>query len=172
MTRNKQFLNTLFVLTMLLLVGMNGCSQLPFSKPTVTATITSTPKPPKPTRTPTHLPTSTPTATETPTITPTATLPPPLDDFSQARLYSSGPKTGWDFSLTILLPEPVKGEYYARVGDPPKKFTCRPLAEYTHPERLYCSGQQPGVDKNVIFTIIDQKTDQVVFKGFVYLPLP
>jgi hypothetical protein len=95
-----------------------------------------------------------------------------LDDFSKASLYSSGSRSGWDFTLTLLLPEDIKGEYEALVGDPPRLFTCRPLVEYQHPDRLYCTGHQPGVDKQVIYKIIETKTKQVVFKGFVYLPLP
>jgi hypothetical protein len=154
-------------------LSLSGCSNIPFSKPTATLTSYPTIRPAKPTRTPTALPTSTATQTETPTVTPTATLPPPLDDFSQARLYSSGPRPGWDFAIIILLPEDIRGEYSALVGDDPvKPFTCRPLTEYAYPDRLYCSGRQPGVDKQVIFKILEKNTNQVVFKGFVYLPLP
>lgn len=169
----KSIINlSIYLFCLIFLPALSGCSSLSLGEPTATQTSVPTIRPPKPTRTPTALPSPTATATHTPTITPTATLLPPPDDFSKARLYSSGPRPGWDFSLTIQLPEAIKGEYIAQIGDPAKTFTCRPLTEYTHPERLYCVGRQPGVDKNVIFTIVEKSTEQIVFKGFVYLPLP
>jgi len=87
-------------------------------------------------------------------------------------LYSSGPQPGWNFSLTLLLPEVVKGEYNTLIGDPPKTFTCRPLTEYGHPERLYCSGRIPAAGKQVNYFIIEKQTGQVVFKGNLYVPVP
>jgi len=149
-----------------------GCSNLPFAKPTVTVTVYPTIRPPRPTRTPSPSPTSTALPTNTPTITSTATLPPPQDDFSQAKLYSSGPRPGWEFAFTILLPEEIKGDYNAEVGDPPKPFVCRPLIEYAHPDRLYCTGRIPQVDENLLFKVIEKTTGQVVFKGYVFSPLP
>jgi hypothetical protein len=172
MNRQKFLIFTAVPIVLSSLLFLTGCSNLPFSTPTATLTSYPTIRPPKPTRTPTSLPTATATLTETPTITPTATLLPPMDDFSQARLYASGFRPGWDFSLTILLPEAIKGDYDALVGDPPKPFTCRPLTEYAHPDRLFCTGRASGVDKQVIYKIVEKNTGQVVFKGFVYLPLP
>ncbi|GAP21071.1 hypothetical protein [Leptolinea tardivitalis] len=162
----------LFVLLSSSLFTTAGCSNLSFSKPTETATLRPTIRPPKPTRTPTPLPTKTELPTNTPTITPTPTLLPPVDDFSKARLYSFGPRPGWDFGITIQLPDEIKGEYDALVDDPPKKFTCRPLVEYNHPERLYCVGRIPAVDENILFKVVERSTGQVVFKGYVYSPLP
>jgi hypothetical protein len=95
-----------------------------------------------------------------------------LDDFSQARLYSSGAHPGWEFSLTLLLPEAVKGNYNALIGDPPRLFTCRPLSEYAQPERLYCSGRIPAADKQLDYVITEKESGQVVFKGNVYIPIP
>lgn len=159
------FTPVLFILT--------GCANLSFSKPTATATITSTPRPPRKTRTPSATPTSTVTITLTPTITSTPTLPPPLDDFSQAKLYSSGNNPGWEFFFSIQLQDKIAGEYEAVVGeDPAKPFECRPLAEYGHPDRLYCTGRIPEVDKNLLFKIMEKKTGQVVYKGYVFSPLP
>jgi len=176
MIQKKHLVLLVLLFAMVALALMTGCSTLPFARPTATVTSSPTATPPKPTLTPTHTPTSTststPTITLTPTITSTPTLPPPLDDFSQARLYSSGPRPGWDFAITILLPEPIKGEYIARIGDPQKTYECKSMPEYDHPERLYCSGRQPGVDKNVDFFILEKFTGQEVFKGSVYLPLP
>lgn len=172
MNRKSVIIVSIFLFFLLTFPGLSGCANLSMTKPTATQTALPTIRPPKPTRTPTRLPSLTATPTDTPTITPTATLLPPPDDFSKARLYSSGPKPGWDFSLTIQLPEEIKGEYIAKVGDPAKTFPCRQLTEYALPDRLYCVGRQPGADKNVIFTIVEKSTDQVVFKGFVYLPLP
>jgi hypothetical protein len=167
---NRQIL---FALPLIMIIfNVSGCSNFSFSKPTATATVTLTPRPPRHTRTPSATPTATATLTFTPTITSTPSLPPPPDDFSQARLYSSGNGPGWEFFFTIQLPEEIKGEYDALVGDPAKPFTCRPLAEYTHPERLHCTGRIPEVDKNLVFKIIEKETGQVVFKGYVFSPLP
>ncbi len=172
MIRKIFLFSTIVLAALITILSLTGCSSLSFSKPTATLTSYPTIRPPRATRTPTSLPTSTATPTGTPTITSTPTLPPPLDDFSQAKLYASGPRPGWDFTITLLLPEDIKGEYSALVGDPAKPFTCRPLTEYAHPDRLYCSGRQPGADKQVAFSILEKNTNQVVFKGFVYLPLP
>jgi hypothetical protein len=161
----------LFIIVLIILV-IPGCANIMPSKPTATATVTSTPRPPRKTRTPSATPTATSTLTATPTITATATLPPPPDDFSQAHLYSSGTGPGWEFFFTIELREKIVGEYSAVVGDPEKEFTCRPLAEYSHPERLYCTGRIPKVDENLLFKIIETKTGQTVYKGYVFSPLP
>lgn len=161
-----------FLLIILTILAVPGCANFSLSKPTATATITSTPRPPRKTRTPSATPTMTVTVTGTPTITSTPTLPPPPDDFSQARLHSSGTGPGWEFFFTIELPEKIVGEYHAVVGDPEKEFTCRPLAEYNHPDRLYCTGRIPEVDKNLVYKILEDKTGQVVFKGYVFSPLP
>jgi hypothetical protein len=155
-----------------ILVLFSGCTSMSLSKPTPTVTLFPTIRPPKPTRTPTSVPTATALPTGTPTITPTPTLLPPRDDFSQAKLYAFGPTPGWDFSFTLLLPEEIKGEYNATIGDPPKPFTCRPLTEYGHPDRLYCTGRIPKVDQNLDFKIMQKSTGQVVFKGQVFSPLP
>jgi hypothetical protein len=155
-----------------LLVLLTGCTSLPFTKPTPTLTSYPTIRPPKPTRTPTATATVTSLPSATPTISLTPTLLPPLDDFSQARLYSSGPQPGWNFSFTLLLPQAVKGEYNALIGDPPRAFTCRPLKEYTHPERLYCSGRIPAADKQVDYQITEKETGREVFKGSIYVPVP
>jgi hypothetical protein len=158
--------------TLAVVIVQSACSGLPFAKPTPTMTSYPTIRPVKPTRTPTFSPTSTALPSATPTITPTPTLLPPLDDFSQARLYSSGPIPGWDFSLTILLPKPIQGEYNALVGnEQPKLFTCRPLTEYAHPDRLYCIGRIPAADKQVDYSIVEKNTGQEVFKGNVYAPI-
>jgi hypothetical protein len=151
---------------------INGCSGFLNREPTPTLTTYPTIRPPKATRTPTATQTKTPLPSFTPTVSATPTLPPPLDDFSQAVLYASGAKPGWNFSLTILLPEPVKGEYNALIGDPAKPFTCRSLTEYRQPERLYCFGRIPAADKQVDFRIIEKVTNQVVFQGNVYVPIP
>jgi len=167
---NRKFIFLLVVI--LITFVLTGCSSLPFVKSTPTLTTYPTFRPPRPTRTPTATATATSLPSATPTTSSTPTLLPPLDDFSQARLYSSGPQPGWNFSLTLLLPEVVKGEYNALIGDPPKPFTCRPLTEYGHPERLYCSGRIPAADKQVNYFIIEKQTGQVVFKGNLYVPVP
>jgi hypothetical protein len=151
---------------------LNACSNLTGNKPTPTSTSFPTIRPPKPTRTTTATATTTAQPSATPTTSSTPTLPPPLDDFSQARVYSSGPIAGWDFSITLLLPETIKGSYSALVGDPPKQFTCRPLTEYAYPDRLYCSGRVPAADKQVEFQILEKESGQVVFKGNVFVPVP
>jgi hypothetical protein len=149
-----------------------GCAKMTLSKPTPTIVPSPTIRPPKPTRTPTTTPTQTALPSATPTISSTPTLPPPLDDFSQARLYSSGPKPGWDFSFTLILAEEIKGNYNALIGDPPKPFTCRPLIEYAHPDRLYCSGRIPAAEKQVDYQIIEKESGQIVFKGNLFVPVP
>jgi len=170
----KPFKTQIFLslLLIMLILDVSGCSNFSFTKPTATATVTSTPRPPRRTRTPSATPTVTASLTFTPTITSTPTLPPPPDDFSQAKLYSSGTGPGWEFFFTIQLQEKIIGEYNAVVGDPAKPFTCRPLAEYAHPERLHCAGRIPEVDKNLLFKVIEKETGQVVFKGYVFSPLP
>jgi hypothetical protein len=151
---------------------LNGCSTFLKSDPTATMTTYPTIRPPKATRTPTITPSSTPLPSFTPTVSSTPTLLPPLDDFSQAKLYSSGAKPGWEFSITLQMPEPVEGDYYALIGAPPKTFTCRPLTEYAQPDRLYCFGHIPAADKQVDFQIIEKGTGQHVFSGNVYVPIP
>lgn len=170
----KRHIYQTIIISLLVLgnIKLSGCSNFNFSKPTSTATVTSTPRPPRGTRTPSATPTATVTQTMTLTVTSTATLPPPPDDFSQARLYSSGTGPGWKFFFNIELEEKIVGDYNAVVGDPPKPFTCRPLAEYNHPERLYCTGRIPEVDKNLVFKVIEKETGQVVYKGYVFSPLP
>jgi hypothetical protein len=169
----RKFLQAILLLSITpVLFSLTGCGNLSFSKPTATATITSTPRPPRKTRTPSATPTSTVTISPTPTITATPTLPPPPDDFSQAKLYSSGNGPGWEFFFSIQLHDKIEGEYEAEVGDPPKPFECRPLVEYGHPDRLYCTGRIPEVDKNLLFKVMEKKTGQVVFKGYVVSPLP
>ena len=172
MTHNHWLAFLLVMTSTLSLTSLTGCATLIPQEPTSTATLFPTIRPPKPTRTPTRSPSPTPLPTDTPTITPTATVPPPLDDFSNASLYAFGPKPGWEFSFTLLLPEEIKGEYHAEVGDPPKQFICRPLTEYFHPERLYCTGRIPKVDQNLPFNIREKSTGQVVFTGYVFSPLP
>lgn len=167
----RKYANLLPVIILLVLL-LTGCSGFSFSKPTPTLTSYPTIRPPKPTRTPTPTATVTAQPTSTATTSPTPTLPPPLDDFSQARLYSSGAQRGWNFSLTLLLPEAIEGEYNAMIGNPPKPFACRPLTEYNHPERLYCVGRIPAADKQVDYQIIEKKTGLVVFTGNVYVPVP
>jgi hypothetical protein len=160
---------TIFLIS---LSQLAGCKALQGYELTPTLTFYPTIRPPKPTRTPTLTQTPTLLPSNTPTISPTLTFLPPIDDFSEARLYASGPIPGWDFSLTILLPEPIKGEYNALVGNPAKHFTCRPLLEYGHPDRLYCSGRIPNALRDVEYKIIEKNSGQTVFEGIVYIPVP
>lgn len=117
------------------------------------------------------LPSMTPMPSETPTPAPTATQIPPPDDFTQASLFSAGKLDGWNFGLTISLTEPIQGEYYAQMGDAGRRYSCRPLVEYNHPERLFCSGRIPAVEKSVEFQILQKSNDQPVFSGKIYIPL-
>ncbi len=172
MTRFQWQLLPIILISLLTIISAAGCASLIPQEPTATATRYPTIRPPKPTRTHTSSPSPSPLPTETPTITPSATLPPPVDDFTGARLYAFGPQPGWEFSFTLLLPEEIKGEYNAVVGDPPKQFSCRPLNEYAYPDRLYCTGRIPRVDQNLEFKILEKTTGRVVFTGTVFSPLP
>ncbi len=172
MIPRKSLLSTLLLTTILAWLPVTGCSSMGLSEPTPTQIVYPTIRPPKPTRTPTSTPTATAHADGYPHHHTHPTLPPPQDDFSQARLYSFGPLPGWDFSFTLLLPEEIKGDYNAVVGDPPKPFTCRPLTEYAHPDRLYCAGRIPKVDQDLEFKVIEKSTGQVVFKGYRVQPPP
>ena len=171
MSRSKRtFFNFLAVIMMVLVLP--ACSSFPFAKTTPTLTAYPTFRPPRPTRTSTVIATFTALPGSTSTMIPTSTQFPPPDDFSLARLYSSGSQPGWNFSFTLLLPEAVEGDYNALIGDPPKPFTCRPLTEYAHPERLFCAGRIPAADKQVNYFIIEKETGQEVFKGNLYVPVP
>lgn len=160
---------TIFLIS---LSHLAGCNAIQYSAPTPTQTMYPTIRPPISTRTPTLTRTPTSLPSHTATISPTPSLPPPMDDFSQARLYASGPKPGWEFSLTILLPEPIKGVYNALVGSPARTFTCRPLLEYDYPDRLYCTGRTPNALREVAYKIIEKDSGQTVFEGKVYFPVP
>jgi hypothetical protein len=120
-----------------------------------------------PSRTPMPTPTISFTSTVTlePTTTSSPTPPPPPDDFSKVKLLSYGPLPNWDFSFTFQFPSAVKGVYYVETIDPKKVYPCRPLLEYNHPDRLFCLGRVPAMEKIVGYNLKDAATDAILFSG-------
>jgi hypothetical protein len=163
---------TLLILIFSLQLALASCSgaQTPppvtkqpvLESPTVKVSPTS-----KPSNTPAPSPTIAFTATVTvePTSTSSPTLLPPPDDFSKVKLLTFGPLPNWDFSFTFQFPTAVKGNYYVETIDPKKVYSCRPLLEYNHPDRLYCLGRVPAMEKIVGYHVKDASTDAILFSG-------
>ena len=126
-----------------------------------TATATRTPQP-----TATLTPTPTATATPIPTLTPTPT-PTVIAELKDAKFYTSGFLSGYQYFFAVQAKQPIQGHYYAKVDN--KDYTCQVNA--SHPDRLYCYGRLPAVNKTVTYTIYDQTSGQPVMTGTINIPL-
>ncbi len=136
------------------------------------ATPTPSPLPPTVTATRTPLPTATFTPLPTATLTPVPSLTPPptptvIAELKDAKFYTSGFLSGYQFFFAVQAKQPIKGHYYATVES--KDYTCQVNA--SRPDRLYCTGRLPAVNKTVDYTIYDQISGQPVMTGSFYIPL-
>jgi hypothetical protein len=93
------------------------------------------------------------------------------DDFSEARLLYPVALPNWNMGLTFQLDKEIKGVYRAEIGPTRKDYPCERLDAYQNPDRLFCFGRLPAVDKTVSFTIINTQTNQPVMDGEFYIPL-
>ncbi len=157
----------LLAISLVLAFTLTACSILGGG---ATPTPTSLPPTPTDTRTPQPTATSTPlpTATVTPvpslTPTPTATV---IAELKDAKFYTSGFLSGYQYFFAVQAKQPIQGHYYARVEQ--KDYTCKVNPEHTN--RLYCTGRLPAVDKSVTYTIYDETSGQPVMTGTINIPL-
>ena len=119
------------------------------------------------------LPGDTPAPTEP---SPDASPTPTLDTAPGARqpaavqldgeVYSYGLLKGGKFLVTLQFSAPPAGTFSALVDD--KEFECEVLARY--PNRLYCTGPDLTVGRQVTVLLIDVDTQQTVFQGEFRVP--
>ncbi len=165
MRRFQLFIQIAILLVASLILG--ACSVLGGG-----ATPTPTSLPSTPTATCTLLPTetSTPTATATATLVPSQTptpTPTVIAELRDAKLYTSGFLDGYRFFFAVQADQPIQGHYYATLDN--KDYTCQVNA--TRPDRLYCYGRLPTVNKSVDYIIYDQVFNQPVTSGTINIPL-
>jgi hypothetical protein len=173
--RINSFQSFILFAVIFIFILLSGCSGL--NKPTPTPTLTPT-KSQLPTNTPqpeiTPTPTQTVTKTASPTLPPTGTasptVVPPPDDFSKVKLLTFGELPNWQFGMTFEFPTAVKGSYYVKTRKPVKTYDCHSLIEYKHPERLFCVGRVPAVEKTVYYDVFDLRTNTVQYSGSISIP--
>jgi hypothetical protein len=165
----KTIKQSIFYITMsLVLLSTSACSAV-FSTPTTTPQPT---QPPTPTATdlPTRTPSPTPAPTSTPAPTATITLTPTADvgtDFSQAKVFLHGKTENWDYFVTLELPGQPKGDFYAMV-DRNKKYTCTISTKF--PTRLTCIGQMAAYDDYVDFVLYTQGYATPLYTTRIFIP--
>ncbi len=165
--------NRLLLITCALFISLlSACGPTADKTPGLTATVS------EPTAVPTQRPTETvePTATTVPatpteavTNTPASTATPTLPaEMQGATFFTGGLLSDWRYFISIQAQQPITGQYYAMV-DGNKEYECH--VETIYPDRLYCVGRLPAVDKTVEYVVHEQQSGAAVFEGEVFIPL-
>lgn len=154
-----------------LVEGDDLLTYTPSSIPSATGSL-----PPTAPSTPTLVPRVTYTEVTLPTTTPTAEYPPlpspsPIPslvtNIHQVKVVALSFLEFNQFMITLQTPEPIVGEYSAKVGD--TLFEC--LSIPPHPNLLYCIGPRPPYDTIVNFKLFSQGDVQPIYETDIRVPM-